>query len=286
MIGIQGENGDLEMADAATIVDSVDPQDGFGRPDMDGTDDALNPLSGDGSNRDSTATPPRPPPFILQTPTPEPPGAGHFRYQLQDRGTSQNFLSLIPRDEDVVLSLQLLAYVSKYCELRSYFQQTHLVPKLKIDNEIQRIDGKEVEAKELEEDDNEYCQPNDYNIFPLVEKFTVRHYSHEMKYWAGVVMRNLCRKDKSRGDIRQCAYYKCGKWEEYARQFAKCRRCRQTKYCSKECQKRYVMVVPDLHHCSLSKMIRRLTQSNSAWTLHRWWCTVADNGNGNTSHSR
>jgi hypothetical protein len=72
-----------------------------------------------------------------------------------------------------------------------------------------------------------------------------------MQYWAGVVMRNLCRKDDSRGGIRQCAYWQCGKWEEYTRQFAKCRRCRRTKYCSKECQK-------------------------GAWGSHRFWCVAAE----------
>ena len=107
---------------------------------------------------------------------------------------------------------------------------------------------------ELEEEDEtceeEYTLPNDLNIFPLVEKFTVRYHSTDMQYWAGVVMRNLCRKDDTRGGIRQCAYYQCGKWEEYTRQFAKCRRCRRTKYCSKECQK-------------------------SAWAYHRHWCIAA-----------
>jgi hypothetical protein len=64
-------------------------------------------------------------------------------------------------------------------------------------------------------------------------------------------MRNACRKDESRGGIRQCAnslYYffplttifiltvMCGKWETYPREFAKCRRCRKAKYCGKECQ--------------------------------------------------
>ncbi|KFL62243.1 MYND-type zinc finger protein samB [Trichophyton rubrum CBS 118892] len=102
-------------------------------------------------------------------------------------------------------------------------------------------------AEEAQEEMEEYILPDDFNIFPLVEKFTVRHHTKDMQYWACVVMRNLCRKDDSRGGIRQCAYYKCGKWEEFQRQFAKCRRCRRTKYCSKECQK-------------------------SAWVYHRHWC--------------
>ncbi|KAL1980152.1 hypothetical protein VTN96DRAFT_4583 [Rasamsonia emersonii] len=169
---------------------------------------------------------------------------------LRNQNTPQAVLTAMPRDEDVLMSLQLLAYVSKYCNLRSYFQHSHLVPKLKIGRELALIDdptGATLPPEDPEEEQDEYLLPDDFNIFPLVEKFTVRHHSKDMQYWACVVMRNLCRKDESRGGIRQCAYWKCGKWEEYQRQFAKCRRCRRTKYCSKDCQK-------------------------AAWVYHRHWC--------------
>ena len=186
--------------------------------------------------------------------------------------------SAMPREEDVLMSLQLLAYVSKYCNLRPYFQKSHIVPRLSIERELQLLDRKEAAAaaaaaaaapsmagggpppppplllqpakRRVETDDEEYLLPDDFNIFPLVEKFTVRHHPQDLQYWAGVVMRNLCRKDETNGGIRQCAYYECGKWEEYTRQFAKCRRCRRTKYCSKDCQK-------------------------SAWVYHRHWCIAA-----------
>jgi hypothetical protein len=187
------------------------------------------------------------------------------RYVL-DRSApaSGQVLAAMPRDEDVLMSLQLLAYVSKYCYLRSYFQYSHLVPKLKIGPELHLLDLDETplplgasssnssfsHAAACDSEEEEYLLPDDFNIFPLVEKFTVRHHSQDMQYWAGVVMRNLCRKDDSKGGIRQCAYYQCGKWEEFTRQFAKCRRCRRTKYCSKECQK-------------------------SAWVFHRHWCVAA-----------
>ncbi|RVX65908.1 hypothetical protein B0A52_10215 [Exophiala mesophila] len=155
------------------------------------------------------------------------------------------------REEDVLMGLQLLAYISKYCYLRHYFQSTHLVPRLRIDREVERIYGPGPKGSLLpeptEDEEEEFLQPDDYNIFPLVEKFTVRHHFQDMRYWASVVMRNLCRKDDARGGIRQCANYQCGKWEEYTRQFAKCRRCRRTKYCSKECQR-------------------------ESWTMHRHWC--------------
>ncbi|KAK2879308.1 hypothetical protein FQN49_001004 [Arthroderma sp. PD_2] len=214
-------------------------------------------------------------PFYLQNqnqPQPPPPSQSQSQSQSQSRSgnpAGPTILAAMPRDEDVLLALQLLAYVSKYCNLRTYFQRTHLVPRLKIGKELEMLDEANPlptstsrpsrtptstptpiippTAEEAQEEMEEYILPDDFNIFPLVEKFTVRHHTKDMQYWACVVMRNLCRKDDSRGGIRQCAYYKCGKWEEFQRQFAKCRRCRRTKYCSKECQK-------------------------SAWVYHRHWC--------------
>ncbi|ROT40877.1 hypothetical protein SODALDRAFT_376621 [Sodiomyces alkalinus F11] len=192
-------------------------------------------------------------PTMMPPTQPSMPNASVPRYLL-DRHFVPNaqIIACMPREEDVLMSLQLLAYVSKYCGLRSYFQNSHLVPRLKIGKQLRYLDGDESVLDEPDEEkmEEEFLLPNDFNIFPLVEKFTVRHHSPDMQYWAGVVMRNLCRKDDTRGGIRQCAYYKCGKWEEYTRQFAKCRRCRRTKYCSKECQK-------------------------SAWAFHRHWCVAA-----------
>jgi len=51
-------------------------------------------------------------------------------------------------------------------------------------------------------------------------------------------MRNACRKEESRGGIRQCANMLCAKWETFPREFAKCRRCRKAKYCGVECRSR------------------------------------------------
>ncbi|KAJ5799771.1 uncharacterized protein N7518_001839 [Penicillium psychrosexuale] len=174
-----------------------------------------------------------------------------YALYLRERPAAQGVLTAMPRDEDVLMSLQLLAYVSKYCNLRSYFQSSHLVPKLKIDHQLylldEDFDSCPPSPPDICDEEDEYLLSEDFNIFPLVEKYTVRHHSKDMQYWACVVMRNLCRKDEARGGIRQCAYYKCGKWEEFQRQFAKCRRCRRTKYCSKDCQK-------------------------SAWVYHRHWC--------------
>ncbi|KAL9012810.1 MAG: hypothetical protein Q9173_002449 [Seirophora scorigena] len=227
------------------------------------------PIDGSIINTNITPTatnigfPPAPPPMNVVSV--QPPPATFVPQNLQTRYLIQHsappgIQAAMPRDEDVLLSLQLLAYVSKYCTLRSYFQESHLVPRLKINpmpkaSQLRQgqdgIAAAETNKRSVDmEEEEEYLLPDDFNIFPLVEKFTVRHHSQDMRHWAGVVMRNLCRKDDSRGGIRQCAYYRCGKWEEYTRQFAKCRRCRRTKYCSKECQK-------------------------NAWVFHRHWCVVA-----------
>lgn len=96
--------------------------------------------------------------------------------------------------------------------------------------------------------DSSYKFKYNINLFPLVEKFTMKTINTtDMCYWAGVVMRNSCRKDEERGGVRQCAYHGCGKWEQCPRQFAKCRRCKRTKYCSKNCQLK-------------------------AWNYHKHWC--------------
>jgi hypothetical protein len=192
-------------------------------------------------------------PAIVSPPQAPAPHTNIPRYLLDRHFVpNQQMVAAMPREEDVLMSLQLLAYVSKYCGLRSYFQKSHLVPRLTITKELAALDSEDemLEMDDSEDMDEEYLLADDFNLFPLVEKFTVRYHSTDMQYWAGVVMRNLCRKDDTRGGIRQCAYYQCGKWEEYTRQFAKCRRCRRTKYCSKECQK-------------------------SAWAFHRHWCVAA-----------
>lgn len=117
------------------------------------------------------------------------------------------------REEDVLLSLQLLAYLSKYPHLRKTLHSKY-----------------------------------EENVFSVVQQFTHRQHPAAIQYWAGVIMRNACRKDETNGGIRQCANMQCGKWERFPREFAKCRRCRKAKYCSKTCQ-------------------------SKAWSEgHRWWC--------------
>ncbi|EXJ55691.1 hypothetical protein A1O7_08620 [Cladophialophora yegresii CBS 114405] len=207
-----------------------------------------NPLGG--TIHDTLGISPIPPPPATAA-SPAIPLNAYPNFFLRNATATASTTALMPRDEDVLMGLQLLAYISKYCYLRHYFQQTHLVPRLRIDREVEKIYGPVRGCPPLpqptEDEEEEFLQPDDYNIFPLVEKFTVRHHSKDMQYWACVVMRNLCRKDDARGGIRQCANYKCGKWEEFTRQFAKCRRCRRTKYCSKECQR-------------------------ESWSMHRHWC--------------
>ena len=301
VVGIQT---DIVMQDIADEESLLEPQGGavtLAVPDVSSTDDETFNIThrstADGSLVNPATTPTQgqmllpqaqmPPPVNAVNATPpnmsQTPAWYPSRGLPLDRPAPANILAAMPRDEDVLMSLQLLAYVSKYCYLRSYFQQSHLVPRLKIGDDLRLLDHDYNPTthpgptqEELDEEwDNEFVKkPGEkpYNIFPLIEKFTAKPSSSrhaqaptspqqgDMQYWAGVVMRNLCRKDESRGGIRQCAYWQCGKWEEFTRQFAKCRRCRRTKYCSKECQK-------------------------GAWGSHRFWCVAAEPGDGEAGNS-
>ncbi|KAI7820090.1 hypothetical protein BX661DRAFT_146877, partial [Kickxella alabastrina] len=112
------------------------------------------------------------------------------------------------RHDDVVLTLQLLAYLTKTPSQR---QLLHECPLLSAHIRI----------------------PSGTDV----ERFTVqRAFPSDMVYWSAIVMRNSCRRDEARNNCRQCAYLKCQKWEVRQNEFAKCRRCRKAKYCSKSCQ--------------------------------------------------
>lgn len=117
-------------------------------------------------------------------------------------------------------------------------------------------------------DEDQFCPlENDYdeslveykrvNLFPIVEKFTFLS-GTDMYYWAGVIMRNSCRRNEFKGGVRQCGNLECGKWEKYPREFLKCRRCKRTKYCSRECQMK-------------------------AWHCHRNWCIPSNSSSASNS---
>ncbi|KAI8063721.1 uncharacterized protein B0P05DRAFT_555419 [Gilbertella persicaria] len=132
------------------------------------------------------------------------------RRSMRSQKDKTEMEQVLGREEDVLLCLQLLAYLSKYPHIRNTFYASQ--------------------------------------VFSVVEKFCHRIHPGPIQYWAGVIMRNACRKDEGRGGIRKCANMTCGKWETQPREFAKCRRCRKAKYCSKACQ-------------------------SKAWSDgHRWWC--------------
>lgn len=220
----------LEVADiGAHVIDSVSTIDiHTTTTNEDADDDMENAIILEGSNQTvfGTRVLTSPPTAQLQN-LPMGPSSS-----LAIAGSSKDKLSR--QEEDVVYCLQLLAYISKYTFLRREFQQTHDLPNLR--HKLGRLAT--TDEGDREEDETSCCNPPDldedlvaelqlpFNLFCLVEKFTLNTHSKEVQYWAGVIMRNACRKDEVRGGIRQCAYLQCGKWEEFNRQFAKCRRCR------------------------------------------------------------
>lgn len=208
------------------------------------------------------------------------------------------------RDEDVLFSLQLLAYLSKYPHVRQAFYKqrpsfhpaaANVSPRAQQQSVAGPSGTRNISApvpappstppakeqfgflralasataRGKEKEKAPLTIPVQLqrmtNVFSLVERFTFRpslteselpnpppKLPPEIAYWAGVIMRNACRKDDSRGGIRQCANMLCGRWETYPREFAKCRRCRKAKYCGKECQ-------------------------STAWSEgHRFWCSAKE----------
>ncbi|KAJ2462470.1 hypothetical protein GGI03_004446 [Coemansia sp. RSA 2337] len=168
------------------------------------------------------------------------------------------------RHDDVVLTLQLLAYLSKTPSQR---QQLHECPLLYTQMSAINDTGSNSNSGPGEcgyasqsDLDSPYraaqcaAQANSaagipvprrrqntgdatVDVFSIVEKFTLhKAFPSDMAYWSAIVMRNGCRRDETRNYCRQCAYSKCQKWELHPNEFAKCRRCRKAKYCSKTCQ--------------------------------------------------
>lgn len=105
--------------------------------------------------------------------------------------------------------------------------------------------------------DESLLQYKKVNLFPMVEQFTFFG-GTDMYYWSGVIMRNSCRRNDFKGGVRQCGNLECGRWEKYPREFSKCKRCKRTKYCSRECQTR-------------------------AWTCHKNWCVPSNSSNSTTT---
>lgn len=121
------------------------------------------------------------------------------------------------------------------------------------------IDDDDDDLKEDRDYDQSLVEYKKVNLFPMVERFTFLA-GTDMYYWSGVIMRNSCRRNDFKGGVRQCGNLECGKWEKYPREFSKCKKCKRTKYCSRECQMR-------------------------AWHCHKNWCVPSTSSTGSTATS-
>lgn len=121
------------------------------------------------------------------------------------------------------------------------------------------IDDDNDDLKEDRDYDPSLIEFKKVNLFPMVERFTFLA-GTDMYYWSGVIMRNSCRRNDYKGGVRQCGNLECGKWEKYPREFSKCKKCKRTKYCSRECQMR-------------------------SWHCHKNWCVPSNSSTGSTSTS-
>ncbi|KAJ1849893.1 hypothetical protein LPJ70_000172 [Coemansia sp. RSA 2708] len=170
------------------------------------------------------------------------------------------------RHDDVVLTLQLLAYLSKTPSQRQLLHECPLLhtqvrgprgtPGAEYASADDLADAVQAAWSAAQANTAASIPPvrrrpgAAVDVFAVVEKFTAQKaFPSDMVYWSSIVMRNSCRRDEARNNCRQCAHLKCQRWESHPNEFAKCRRCRKAKYCSKQCQ-------------------------SSAWQEgHRDWCT-------------
>lgn len=160
------------------------------------------------------------------------------------------------------LSDKVNKYIEAECKSLSYTvtkkrqeQKEYLSRKWNYDT-YQHFDIDDDDSKEDTDYDESLLEYKKVNLFPMVEKFTFLA-GTDMYYWSGVIMRNSCRRNDFKGGVRQCGNLECGKWEKYPKEFSKCKKCKRTKYCSRECQMR-------------------------AWHCHRNWC-VPSNASSNST---
>lgn len=182
------------------------------------------------------------------------------------------------REEEVLLSLQILAYLTKYSHIRALLR----FPEMTRASNLHDLD--ELWDKAQTSPGTPMWQPGQQfhrSIYTIAERYTCRATRRDpnaeyvaggsklaplIQYWAGVVMRNACRKDDREGDVhtglRQCGNMLCGKWETEPREFAKCRRCKKAKFCSKVCQ-------------------------STSWQIgHKYWCSSVAEESETGSRSR
>jgi len=266
---------------------------------MDSTNHTITPSTTRQSRQQTTATQSQPRPNMSAATPPQLPTQPHpNRHAAEQAAADQVQVTRAPpaininnanasslnggemayREEEVLLSLQLLAYLSKYAHVRVLFHNAEMAvtalpgPLSALDGDFDMLPV--AQACSEKHDRSSGCTskaedsnaPPARNVFSVAERFTLRSsrsgssvsatahskLAPEIQYWAGVIMRNACRKDEGRGGIRQCANMLCGKWEAYPREFAKCRRCRKAKYCSKACQ-------------------------SKGWQMgHRFWCSARE----------
>jgi hypothetical protein len=133
--------------------------------------------------------------------------------------------------QDITLALKMIAYLSKYPELRS-IMHSHPVS----------------------------------NVFHVVEAFTCSNdVFPEIRKWAITCMRNAFKRDPNdKRGIRRCGFLNCPKVESNYHEFSKCSRCRRVVYCSKDCQRN--AWGPHRNWCLLD-ISKQTAQENSQDTL-------------------
>ncbi|KAJ1343858.1 hypothetical protein BSLG_001590 [Batrachochytrium salamandrivorans] len=133
----------------------------------------------------------------------------------QETGGHPQTLSDLPistdlRSDDLLLATKLIAYVSKYFDVRQTLHSAYQI-----------------------------------NIYAVIEGLTSTNIQPDLRKWAIICMRSCFKRNGDSGSLRRCSNLKCSNVESFLHEFSKCSRCRRVTYCCKACQ----CIAWSMHRC-------------------------------------
>ncbi|KAH6561526.1 hypothetical protein BASA83_003149 [Batrachochytrium salamandrivorans] len=119
----------------------------------------------------------------------------------QETGGHPQTLSDLPistdlRSDDLLLATKLIAYVSKYFDVRQTLHSAYQI-----------------------------------NIYAVIEGLTSTNIQPDLRKWAIICMRSCFKRNGDSGSLRRCSNLKCSNVESFLHEFSKCSRCRRVTYC-------------------------------------------------------
>lgn len=131
--------------------------------------------------------------------------------------------------DDILLSTKLIAYLSKYPEIRQKLHEQSIFISLEhlTDPTLLHILLPYTTANPDVENDMDYFLNDGGPIRPVSSPQTIQ----EIRKWSLICLRNAFKKEQE-DSLRRCGNLGCKLYERKHREFSKCSRCRRVSYCS------------------------------------------------------